>query len=540
MKSDEHQLNELDALLHKLMEQPFTPEEELRLNTILESSPEARHHYRVSMHVMSMVQGMGENSAPAELDAILSSDLNAAKPSVRTTRRSTVVRVRRALNTPAPARRLTFLRSALFYGLASAALICICVSVAFNTKSQTIGIPIVTTDKKPEKPTEVPAPDVSENSLPTVPAPTAPSNPNPPTVTQESPTPTAPIVAVIRGIVDAEWAAPVDARALDAPLAPGLLNIQAGQIKLAFTGGATMTLEGPAQIKLLSANELYCLKGRMAVNLSPAAEALKISTPEGTFTAGEGEFGLDVASLTTEVHVFKGDVKCVFGSRATTMRQGMTTILQAKPGTQALTSNTAGIFTETTLTDRSDVSLQRMRTGWLNRSKELNADPALLIHYDFEPKDPKDRTLKNLASGPRRLADGLIEGCNWVEGHLPGKGALEFRKTEDRVRLDMPGTHKAITLMAWVAVDGITHQFNGLFMSENWRPGALHWQFLSSGHVRLSRLNQHFETVDSPVVFSPLRLGKMGASGGHDGHGAPRNPALSRWRIDSPHEGKFR
>jgi len=79
----------------------------------------------------------------------------------------------------------------------------------------------------------------------------------------------------------------------------------------------------------------------------------------------------------------------------------------------------------------------------------------------------------------------------------------------DRVRVAIPGEFRSLTLLARVRVSGLDRKFNSLLMSDAFDPGAVHWQVLSDGRVRLGVANRPRHTdYDSPRVFTPNRLGQ--------------------------------
>jgi hypothetical protein len=88
---------------------------------------------------------------------------------------------------------------------------------------------------------------------------------------------------------------------------------------------------------------------------------------------------------------------------------------------------------------------------------------------------------------------------------------LEFSGVSSRVLLNVPGEFKSLTLAAWVRVNSLENNYNSLFMCDAFKPGAPHWQILSTGEVRLGVANRdptaHAE-YDTPVIFTPERLGQ--------------------------------
>lgn len=96
-------------------------------------------------------------------------------------------------------------------------------------------------------------------------------------------------------------------------------------------------------------------------------------------------------------------------------------------------------------------------------------------------------------------------GCEWAEGRWPGKRALDFKRTSDRVLVDIPGEFRALTLMTWVRVDYFDNRLNALLLSDGWSSRKLHWELDGRG-VLVFAVKGSFECY-SPVVLGEDRLG---------------------------------
>ena len=100
-------------------------------------------------------------------------------------------------------------------------------------------------------------------------------------------------------------------------------------------------------------------------------------------------------------------------------------------------------------------------------------------------------------------------GCQWTEGRWPGKGALEFKRSGDRVRFTLhiprePAVH-SMTLMTWVRVDSLDKRFNALMLTDGFAPGKPPWPLTKKGALeRGLRLSPRESTVytSSPILRS--------------------------------------
>jgi ferric-dicitrate binding protein FerR (iron transport regulator) len=89
----------------------------------------------------------------------------------------------------------------------------------------------------------------------------------------------------------------------------GLRDIRcaSGTFKLVFDVGALVTLEGPADLRILSGNRILALRGRITAHVQGQAKGFTIETPN-TLVVDQGtEFGVEInASGQTDVVVFQG------------------------------------------------------------------------------------------------------------------------------------------------------------------------------------------------------------------------------------------
>ncbi len=147
---------------------------------------------------------------------------------------------------------------------------------------------------------------------------------------------------------------------------------------------------------------------------------------------------------------------------------------------------------------------------WLAHSQAVRADPDTVLYYTFEDLYTWQRTLRNVATTGPSL-DGAVVGCLWCQGRWPGKNALEFKRTSDRVRIDVPGEFEQLTLAAWVRIEGLNTWLSSLMLTDDWAPGSPHWQINADGQIILGVLSEG-QLGDSghrsPTVLGPSDLGR--------------------------------
>jgi hypothetical protein len=325
-------------------------------------------------------------------------------------------------------------------------------------------------------------------------------------------------VAVLAYAPGAEWADAEAAPRTGTPLPPGWLRLKAGYAQLEFYSGATVILEGPADLQLLSRMEAYCERGKLRVTVPPHAQGFAIRTPKVELVDLGTEFGVQVdEGKGTEIQVFQGKVELydAGSNRGEMPRDVLSTgqgLLVSEPGeTRPVASDPSAFRTARELAAQTEVQMRRRHEQWLADSLSLRKDPSLVAYYSFQAEEAWSRTLLDEA-GDREVAhDGAIVGCTWGEGRWPLKQALEFKQVSDRVRVNIPGEFDSITLAAWVRIDGLPNLNNSLLMADGWDPGEVHWQLVSGGMLVLGVQSEpkgkgwHY---DAPDVLTPDYFGR--------------------------------
>jgi len=329
---------------------------------------------------------------------------------------------------------------------------------------------------------------------------------------------TASIAVLTRG-ANVVWDKSGMMPAMNAPLAPGVLKLQSGLAEIEFFQGARLCIEGPAEIRLISAGEAFCQSGRFSAHVPPHARGFKLGTPKGDIVDLGTDFGLDLSSAASELHVFNGEVELY--QPQTQMRKlttGVAADLNQSANPKSLAANESAFAFSRELDARVSESRRQAFERWQSTSANWAKDTDVRLWLDFQ--DSKNsRSLRNSAANGQDIAAGSIVGCTWTEGRWPGKQALQFRSLSDRVRFNVPGTYRQLTLSASIQLQGLNVRQSSLCMSEGIGAGYLHWQILHDGSLCLGvgdgsrRVGTNAEPVMwqdyiSPVVFTPERFGQ--------------------------------
>ena len=112
-------------------------------------------------------------------------------------------------------------------------------------------------------------------------------------------------------------------------------------------------------------------------------------------------------------------------------------------------------------------------------------DSRLLAYYNFTQNDFHRRVLENETQQGKERS-GAIVGADREEGRWQEKSALSFKQPGDRVRIHIPGEYTSLTFMSWVKIYSLDHEWNSLYLTDNYQIGECHWQIMRDGRLMFS------------------------------------------------------
>ncbi len=323
-------------------------------------------------------------------------------------------------------------------------------------------------------------------------------------------------IAVLNQVADAEWEDDSPGGlAAGSILSPGRLQLKAGLAQIEFYNGARLILEGPVDIELQSVNEVICHHGRLRAQVPPAARGFTVLSPQFELVDLGTEFGVEVGDTgEAKVHVFDGEVELYPADGRRSPQQlrrllGGSGLAWASNGEIASSEPAAHDYPSfEEVRDRGrQVSRQRYE-NWKAWNESVQGDPRVVAHYDFE--DDETRLTDHGASG----SHGTVIGGEWTRGRWPEKGALEFKRPGDRVRVDVPGEFEALTIAAWIRMDALPQRMQALLLTDEYRINHVHWQIGREAELRFGmRLHRKrgegkvSSGYSSPTLFNPRRIG---------------------------------
>jgi hypothetical protein len=315
---------------------------------------------------------------------------------------------------------------------------------------------------------------------------------------------TSKAVAMLDRVVDAQWNHRDEAPRLGAPLEPSWLRLKSGLAQIVFYSGARVVIEGPTELQLISPSEASCRSGRLTADVPPQARGFRVRTSQMNVTDLGTALGLDVTDRRTELHVFKGSVEIepADGAAKQNLREGSAVVAENSHPPRLFAADLTAFASLFNLQAKSAAAESRRCDQWRAAGVRLNRDSSLLVRFSFERET--EWRLPNASGHASSVADGAIVGCQWIEGRWSDKRGLEFRNVNDRVRLSVPGEFEALTVAAWVRVQGLDRKLNSLFMSDGFEPGTIHWLIRNDGVLGLTIIghgtNQYQICATKPVL----------------------------------------
>jgi ferric-dicitrate binding protein FerR (iron transport regulator) len=272
-------------------------------------------------------------------------------------------------------------------------------------------------------------------------------------------------------------------------LSAGWLQLKSGVIEVEFDSGARVILEGPADLQLISPTEARLRSGRISAHVPEPAHGFKVYTPDATVTDLGTEFGVDrEASRPMKIEVFEGKVEVVVDAtnEPRLLNAGEGLRISSHHAEPLVAVDHTEFLSAEELARRESAELRTRYQGWKQVDRMLDSDTAVLVHLNFEDQRSLDQNLINRAGGMRASGQAMIFGCDWVDGRWPGKGALQFSRATDKVRLIVPGQFQSLSYVAWVRVDSLPNAWNALALVDTFKTGETHWQLHRNGSMELS------------------------------------------------------
>lgn len=434
---------ELERLLGEYANGEISREGLARLEEILKRRPEARKEYieffRVHAGLYDLVEEYSQRDSPGETPL---SSVKQSRPSQR---------------------RPAWLPMALVIASLAACLLIACFVFFLAGENDVAGTPAA---DAPAKETPVAVKAGGSFTLPYT------------TTTQP--------IAVISRMVDVVMAPGETALHIGQSMPPQQVALQSGLVQFDFLNGVTVVVEGTVELELVSQTRCKLLRGQARVYASSQEDGFTLETEDATFIDRGTEFGVRVTpGKEAEVHVIEGQVDVLPRAAAESTRSvttGNAVTVSPHHPPQDIGFRPDDFPSINGVAERLSAQTAERFQQWQSDRQEILEDEDLVVFYDFQFNAENAQHVVNRVSNG---LDGSIVGCKVAEGRWPGKESLEFKGFHDRVRMNIPGEFDAITLSAWIRIDGFDRSFSSIMLTDYFQDGHIHWQFRSDGRVEM-------------------------------------------------------
>ncbi|MDO5555036.1 MAG: hypothetical protein Q4G68_14880 [Planctomycetia bacterium] len=289
------------------------------------------------------------------------------------------------------------------------------------------------------------------------------------------------------------------------------IALKSGLVNLEFASGARAILEGPSDLLLQEDKNPFCSQGKLSVHVPPHAVGFTIDTQFGKVIDRGTNFFVHVTPTQTNVGVDKGKID--FNQGESTPVISLTRQQAIEIGTDAqarpITYNPKNYYAESALNERVDEQVRLQLSQKEEEDRDLNADPNLLVRYDFL-QSGKENVRNRAEAGQHLVGDPLLTAIRNGSGPLRGTKGILLRDRNSSITLTLPDELKNITIETTLRIDRLNSGSNVLLASESYTTtnGSILWQILASGEMQLHyRVNGQTDYYATPGVVARGRIG---------------------------------
>ncbi len=302
-------------------------------------------------------------------------------------------------------------------------------------------------------------------------------------------------LAVLTKLSDVKWETPNGQGPAEGELlSSGRFRVRSGQAILVFLNGVTLTLDGPADIDLVSINRVFCRQGRLRARVPKGVEGFVVASQGSAVVDLGTEFAMNVDSQgKSQVMVFEGAAKASLldakGFPSRTQRVDESKQFDVDPN--------AGHIAETQA--RPDQFISVRDTG----------PPALRLAPEYSKTVMKSRPLSYWRFGsvtkegiPNEVAGGpplLLHGPIRIESNPQSNGHAVFTALAPEQCLT--------TGSLWKLTRGSRHAIEFWFMSESINHASLVGLYPAEHNMPKSLAYKHVMLIEA-TAYPTLSLEK--------------------------------
>lgn len=262
-------------------------------------------------------------------------------------------------------------------------------------------------------------------------------------------------------------------------LGPDNLFLKSGQIRLLFSNGITMILDGPVDLTLSDPMHTFCKEGKISVLVPPEGIGFELLTPFAKVVDRGTEFALRIEKDAMDLKVLQGKID---------LYQGPTLLDSLVDGKDFFISKSIALrsaspidpekwITSTSFHSMYEKSVRIRKEKDLRRTVELNSNPNLLARFDFN--DVGSGSIPNRSARNAGLSsEAKLMGTRTDIGDLPDKKSVKIDSSSSNATFKISGQYNNLTLFARVKIHRLRNEANVFFVSEQFQKedGGFIWQ----------------------------------------------------------------
>ncbi|HBE69381.1 MAG TPA: hypothetical protein DDW52_14640 [Planctomycetaceae bacterium] len=285
-------------------------------------------------------------------------------------------------------------------------------------------------------------------------------------------------------------------------LPSGKFVLRSGLVEIDFFCGASLLVEGPAELDIASDWSASVISGRFRASVPPAARGFALTAQDTKIIDLGTEFAVDVSRNHTFVKVIDGEIRLEGGTYdGKHLTTGQSESVHGT-GNDHPSEALVDLATRTTLQQRRTTAQQDRFAAWQKSVQSLRSDPRLIAYYPIGA-GKVGRAIKN-ARSDESTSNSLAGAAQQVGPVTTAEGrfgsisdALQFERLGARLRLRADGNYSAFTFMCWARIDQLNNRYNALFMADSYETGEPHWQIRDDGAMMFSVMVDDTQEVEN-------------------------------------------
>jgi hypothetical protein len=269
-------------------------------------------------------------------------------------------------------------------------------------------------------------------------------------------------VGILVKTVDSKWHDNTEDIGAGQDLYKGRLHLDSGLAQVRFASGASVILEGPAEVELLGGNSMNVLSGKIVATVGREAIGFVVNTPRGKVLDLGTEFGIQVNQTgQSQVHVFTGEVVLypMDNDGHLNVSQGSAKSVDQDGKVADIPLGADAFVRQEEMDSKLLAASGDSYYRWKASIFDLHRDPSLVAHYfDVKDNSQSGRLLNTASNGQGRLAGNFgTQGRTlptWVTGRWSQKAAVRFERGKNQAIVigadPVLSINGPITISAWV------------------------------------------------------------------------------------------